>query len=138
MITVKGQKQYFAQVEDFVHRAPTIVGWTIEALKAPVESDAGTEIQTGKVKFKLGDLKYTHILASESQNSVIVYFPFDVAKDQDGFDGLAWNLVSDALGEKLTATLKPTVSAKQLPTDINKDLKPMVAIHADAAQWLGK
>jgi hypothetical protein len=132
-ISARGESQYFPIVDDFVRTAPTIPGWKIASLKAPVKYDADSEIKTGNATIKIGDLRYSSTGSGPKRVAIILYFPFAVDMQQENADNLARSLVEDALGERLSATLIGTVTAKQLPSGSTSELKPFVHIHDDMA-----
>lgn len=130
IISVQGQQQYFAEVEDFVRQAPAISGWSFTALKPPVPLDPVAEIQTGTIKVKFSEIKYS-ISVDGARCSLVMYFPFK-ASNQEQWDGLAASLCEDALGERLSAIANASVTAKQLPTVDDKKLKPLTGLYSDA------
>jgi len=131
MITVGGQKQYFASVEQFVATAPKISGWTFIALKPPLNFDADTEIKSGSVTLKLGDMRYTRQPEGEGSFTFTVFVPSDTSIDPDGFRRLCSRLIEDSLGERLAATAIHSVEVRQLTPTNQTGLHEFIHVHRD-------
>ncbi|MCE9612144.1 MAG: hypothetical protein K8R23_18255 [Chthoniobacter sp.] len=131
MITVGGQKQLFAAVDQFVSTAPKIAGWTFVALKPPLNFDAATEIKSGSVALKLGDMRYSRQRQGDGSFAFTVFVPSNVSSDPDGFRRLCTRLLEDSLGERVAATAIHSLEVRQLDATSQPDLLEFIHVHRD-------
>lgn len=130
-ITVHGQSEHFAAVDQFIASAPKIIGWEFISLKRPLNFDAATEIKSGTVRLKLGDFRYSKSQNAEGLFDFVIYIPAKVADDPEGFERLVSSLTADLAGERLAATAIGDVSVRQLNDKSPHILHPFVDIRAD-------
>jgi hypothetical protein len=131
IITVGGQKEFFAAADQLVFGAPKIPGWTFIALKPPQDLDGNTEIKSGSVSIKLGDMRYTRQPQGDGSFAFTVFVPFDVSSDPDGFRRLCSRLIEDSLGERLAATAIRGVEVRQLDATSKAGLFEFIHVHRE-------
>lgn len=133
-ITVHGQAEHFAAVDEFIAAAPEIDGWTFIALKQPLSLGADTEIQSGTAKLKVGDWRYTKSKNDDGPFDFTIYVPNQVSDDPEGFERLFTQLTTDFLGERFSSTVMGGIKVIQLTDDAPDGLLPFIDIHADVSQ----
>ena len=137
-ITVNGQAEHFAAVDDFVAAAPEVEGWKFIALKQPLSLGADTEIQSGTAKLKVVDWRYTKTKNSNGAFNFVIYVPNKVSDDAEGFKSLFSQLTRDFLGERFASTAVGEITVRQLPDSAPEGLLPFIDIHDDVSQAINK
>ncbi len=131
MITVFGEKQFFGEVDRFVSTAPKIAGWSFVALKPPLTFSADTEIKSGSVTLKLGDMRYSRQAQADGSFAFTIFVPSNVSSDPDGFRQLCTRLLEDSLGERVAATAIHSVEVRQLDANSPTGLLEFIQVHRD-------
>lgn len=133
-ITVHGQAEHFAAVDNFIASAPEIDGWTFIALKQPLSLGADTEIRSGTAKLKVGDWRYTRSRNEDGSFDFVIYIPNKVSDDPEGFERLFTRLTTDFLGERFASMAMGDIKVIQLTDDAPEGLLPFIDIHADVSR----
>lgn len=135
-VTVHGDAKYFDAVDRFIAAAPKVEGWNLVALKQPRKFAAEMEIQTGSARLRVGDWKYSKARTKTGAFDFTIYVPNKVSEDQEGFDRLFGQLLTDTLGERLGSTIIGEVQTIQNPTKPPKGLLPFTDIGTDVQKAL--
>lgn len=129
IISVRSEKEAFARVDQFVAQAPAIAGWKAIALRSPMKVDAKTQIRSGSVDLKIGDMQYTAQQQPGGAWAFTIYLPAKVSDDPEGFQQLAASLLRDLLGERLAATAVHSVKVQPLPAPPSANPSRFVDVH---------
>ncbi|GHC68064.1 hypothetical protein [Roseibacillus persicicus] len=130
-VTVHGDAEYFDDVDRFIAAAPKIKSWNFVALKQPRKMAPEMEIQTGSFKLKVGDWNYSKVKTKSGAFDFTIFVPNKVSDDQEGFDRLFVQVLTDTLGERLGNTVIGKVRTVQSPKELPEGLLPFTDIGAD-------
>jgi hypothetical protein len=121
IFTVDGKLEHFVFIEDIVAAAPTIPGWTFQALKAKDTVSIGNIIDMNDYSFHIGNISFYSIVDPETPDSVDITLVYQDFQEQD-FKTIqhgCYIFLDHLLGEEASITLidSCTIIGKESATE---------------------